>query len=190
MGFECSIGHVRGLRHHPAVINKVASATFMPKGGNDDTVRGHYWNVIHHFMYRHKINIPRLMLKQMNELTLSFENRLYFAPYIMSLILVKTKFQGDYNLEHKLHRPFSTHINTFFARPLNIFLDLEDEYYAQLAREQEAQAARYYNLGDDNDGNENVQEENMPPPQPKFPHPDMHGRVPPQNFFDPLITAL
>jgi hypothetical protein len=41
---------VAGLRHHPAAINNVIRHTFMPKSGNKNKVREHYWNVINHVM--------------------------------------------------------------------------------------------------------------------------------------------
>ena len=50
IGIARSFGGTQGLRHHPAVINKIARVTFMPKSGNKDKIRGHYWNIISHVM--------------------------------------------------------------------------------------------------------------------------------------------
>jgi hypothetical protein len=33
------IGNPKGLRHYPALINKIARVTFLPKGGNRDVIR-------------------------------------------------------------------------------------------------------------------------------------------------------
>lgn len=38
LGIPRVIGGTQGLRHHPAVINKIARVTFMPKSGNKDTI--------------------------------------------------------------------------------------------------------------------------------------------------------
>ena len=37
-----SFGGIQGLRHHPAVINKIVRVIFMPKSGNKDKIRGYY----------------------------------------------------------------------------------------------------------------------------------------------------
>jgi len=42
VGIDREFGRTQGLRHHPAVINKIAGVTFMPKSGNKDKVRGFY----------------------------------------------------------------------------------------------------------------------------------------------------
>ena len=40
VGIPRTFGGTQGLRHHPAVINKIARVTFMPKSGNKDKIRG------------------------------------------------------------------------------------------------------------------------------------------------------
>jgi len=42
VGIARVFGGTQGLRHHPAVINKIARVTFMPKSGNKDKIRGLY----------------------------------------------------------------------------------------------------------------------------------------------------
>ena len=39
VGIARSFGGTQGLRHHPAVISKIARITFMPKSGNKDKIR-------------------------------------------------------------------------------------------------------------------------------------------------------
>jgi hypothetical protein len=46
-----------GLRHHPTVINNIIRHTFMPKSGNKDKVREHYWNVINHIMHKTRFDV-------------------------------------------------------------------------------------------------------------------------------------
>ena len=38
VGIPRVFGGTQGLRHHPAVINKIARVTFMPKSGNKDKI--------------------------------------------------------------------------------------------------------------------------------------------------------
>jgi hypothetical protein len=54
-----------GLRHHLNVINNIIRHTFMPKSGNKDKVREHYWNVINLIMHETKFDVLKLILDQM-----------------------------------------------------------------------------------------------------------------------------
>jgi len=100
LGIARVFGGTHGLRHHPAVINKIARVTFMPKSGNKDKVRGWYWNVISHVMHGNKINVIALIMDQLADLRLNLEMNLYFAPYIMSIIKAKTNFRGVCECKH------------------------------------------------------------------------------------------
>jgi hypothetical protein len=51
-----------GLRHHPTVINNIIRHTFMPKSGNKDKVREHYWNVINHITNETMFDVVKLIL--------------------------------------------------------------------------------------------------------------------------------
>jgi hypothetical protein len=79
-----------GLRHHPTVINNIIKHTFMPKSGNKDKVREHYWNVINHIMNETRFDVVKLILDQMICKKRLVRDSIYFAPYIMSLIKTKT----------------------------------------------------------------------------------------------------
>jgi hypothetical protein len=83
-----------GLRHHPAVINNIIRHTFMPKRGNKDKVREHYWNVINHIMHETRFDVVKLILDQMICKKHLVRNSIYFAHYIMSLIKTKMGFNG------------------------------------------------------------------------------------------------
>ena len=52
------------------------------------------WNVISHIMNGNRINVIALIMDQLEDLRLNMEMNLYFAPYIMSIIKVKTSFRG------------------------------------------------------------------------------------------------
>ena len=120
VGIAREIGRTQGLRHHPAVINKIAGVTFMPKSGNKDKVRGLYWNVISHVMNGNRINMIALIMDQLADLRLNLEMNLYFAPYIMSIIKVKTSFRGICECKHTPFGPFKND-TTFLMRPLTPF---------------------------------------------------------------------
>jgi hypothetical protein len=89
-----------GLRHHPTVINNIIRRTFMPKSGNKDKVREHYWNVINHIMNETRIDVVKLILDQMIIKKCLVRENIYFAPYIMSLIKAKTGFNGLCDVKH------------------------------------------------------------------------------------------
>ena len=89
----------------------------MPKSGNKDKIRGHYWNVISHVMNDNRINVIALIMDQLADLRLNMEMNLYFAPYIMSIIKAKTSFRGICECKHNPFRPFKND-NTFLLRPL------------------------------------------------------------------------
>ena len=76
------------------MINKIVKVTFMPKVGDRGEIRDKYWNVIHHIMYRQKFDVVRFMMNQLVVLKHDMTTNLYFSPYVMSLILQKTKFKG------------------------------------------------------------------------------------------------
>ena len=127
VGIARSFGGTQGLRHHPAVINKIVRVTFMPKSGNKDKIRGLYWNVISHVMNGNRINVIALIMDQQADLRLNLEMNLYFAPYIMSIIKAKTSFRGICECRHIPFRPFKNDTG-FLLRPLTPFPgDVMDE---------------------------------------------------------------
>jgi hypothetical protein len=81
------LGNPKGLRHHPALMNKIARVTFLPKAGNRDAIRDKFWSIIHHIIYREKFDVVKFMMNQLAVLKHDMTTNLYFAPYIMALIL-------------------------------------------------------------------------------------------------------
>jgi len=56
----------------------------MPQGGNSETIIDQLGNVINNFMYGHKINIPKLILKKLDDLEVNKVGRVYLASsYVM-----------------------------------------------------------------------------------------------------------
>jgi hypothetical protein len=106
-----------GLRHHPAAINNIIRHTFMPKSGNKDKVQEHYRNVVDHVMNGTKFDVVKLILDQMICKKRLVRDSIYFAPYIMSLIKIKTGFNGLCDVKHELCRPFYN-AKAFLNKPL------------------------------------------------------------------------
>jgi hypothetical protein len=50
LGIPRHFGETSGLRHHPAVINKIVRVTILPKSGDKIKIRDKFWNIIDHVM--------------------------------------------------------------------------------------------------------------------------------------------
>jgi hypothetical protein len=50
LGTPMCFGETSGLRHHRAVINKIARVTILPKSGVKIRIRDNFWNIIDHVM--------------------------------------------------------------------------------------------------------------------------------------------
>jgi hypothetical protein len=75
-------GGTVGLRHHPAVINKIARVTILPKSGDKSKIRDKFGNIIHHIMNVEVMNIVLFMMRQLNDLKMDKNQNLAYAPYI------------------------------------------------------------------------------------------------------------
>lgn len=53
-------GETSGVRHHPAVINKIARLTILSKSGDKSNIRDKLWNVIHHVMNVEVMHVGRV----------------------------------------------------------------------------------------------------------------------------------
>ena len=84
------LGIVTILKILTAVVNKIVRATFSHKSGNSDVIRDHYWNIIYHILNHRTTDVFTFMLKEIDDIRVSITHNLYFPPYIMSLILMKT----------------------------------------------------------------------------------------------------
>jgi hypothetical protein len=173
-GMRRVFGHITGLRHHPAVINKIARVTFMPKSGNKEMVRWKYWNIIHHVIHRQKFNVVTLMMDQMADKKANIEMNIYFAPYIMSLIKMKTRFSGACPSKHTPFRPFKND-HAFLERELTPFPDPGGD---------DVELGEPAGAGGDEDVDIDAQA--MPPPPP----PAYGQWVPPPGYFDPYFATM
>jgi hypothetical protein len=165
-GIRTHVGKVTGLRHHPAILNKIARVTIMPKSGNREDIRHKYWNLISHIMYREKVNVISLILDQMADMKTDFDANIPFAPYVMSLINAKTSFVGNTSSRHTAFRPF-VNDTEFLQREVTVFPEPDNA-------EEEPQ-----------DAQDDVDAQAMPPPPPMQPQ-----WVPPAGYFDPYFANM
>jgi hypothetical protein len=105
LGIPRRFGETAGLRHHPAVINKIARVTILPKSGDKSKIRDKLWNIIHHVMNGEVMNIVLFMMRQLNDLKMDKNQNLAYAPYIMVLIKAKTRFEGPCEIVHHRSDP-------------------------------------------------------------------------------------
>jgi hypothetical protein len=117
LGIPRRFDETLGLRHHPAVINKIARVTILPKSGDKSKIRDKFWNIIHHIMNGKVMNVVLFMMRQLNDLKMDKNQNLAYAPYIMALIKAKTRFEGRCEIAHTPFRPFKNEIG-FLTRPL------------------------------------------------------------------------
>jgi hypothetical protein len=169
LGIPRRFGETAELRHHPAVINKIARVTILPKSGDKSKIRDKFLNIIHHVMNSEIMNIVLFMMRQLNDLKMDKNQNLAYASFIMALIKAKTRFEGPCEIVHTPFRPFKNEIG-FLTRPLTPFSDDEEDpgYDAGDAPEAEA--------------------EQMPPPPPP-PQPQQYWQPGP-GYFDPYFQNM
>jgi hypothetical protein len=178
---------VAGLRHHPVVINNIVRHTFMPKSGNTDKVREHYWNVINHIMHETRFDVVKLILDQMICKKRLVRDSIYFAPYIMALIKTKTGFNGLCDVKHEIYRPFYN-AKAFRNKPLTPYGQAAEAQNVDENVEVHASDDDNANVG--NMGHVNVDENAyaMPPPPPV--HPMQPQWEPPAGHFDSYFSNI
>jgi hypothetical protein len=120
LGIPRRFGETPGLRHHLAVINKIARVTILPKSGDKSKIRDKFWNIIDHVMKGEVMNVVLFMMRQLNDLKMDKNQNLAYGPYIMALILAKTRFEGRCEIAHIPFKPFKNEIG-FLTRPLTPF---------------------------------------------------------------------
>jgi hypothetical protein len=86
LGIPRRFGETPRLRHHPAVINKIARVTILPKSGDKSKIRDKLWNIIDHVMKGEVMNVVLFMMRQLNDLKMDKNQNLAYVPYIMALI--------------------------------------------------------------------------------------------------------
>jgi hypothetical protein len=126
LGIPRRFAETAGLKHHPAMINKIARVTILLKSRDKSKIRVKFWNIIHHIMNGEVMNVVLFMMRQLNDLKMDKNQNLAYAPYIMALIKAKTRFEGHCEIAHTPFRPFKNEIG-FLTRPLTPFPDDEEE---------------------------------------------------------------
>lgn len=166
-GIPQAFEKVTGLCHHPAVIVKIARAT----------VLAFVWwtrNFVKHVMDDEKVDVVNLIMHEIREKQTNFETNLYYAPYIMSLILDKTKFKGPCDVKHTSYKPFKNQPD-FLNRELTPYLegDQDVEYDDPEGDQAEGSGAHH-------------DDQAAPPPPPP-----MHAQwEPPAGYFDSYFASM
>jgi hypothetical protein len=115
------------------------------------------------------VNVVLFMMRQLNDLKMDKNQNLAYTPYIMALILAKTRFEGRSEIAHTPFRPFKNEIG-FLTRPLTPFPDDEGAAGDDEEADPEADAA-----------------EQVPPPPPP-----QHEQFwqPSPGYFDPYFQQM
>jgi ABC-type cobalt transport system substrate-binding protein len=173
--FEKSIG----LRHHPAIILKIARAKVLPKSGFKDGSVGWHRNFVKHVMNNTRMDVVALIMSELQRKKTDFESNINYAPYIMSLILDKTKFKGPCDVKHTLYRLYKN-APELLNCPLTEYL--EEDRHPQDApdiNDDEEEAQDDY---EDNEDYEGEAPQQPPPVQPQW--------EPPAGYFDSYFASL
>jgi hypothetical protein len=116
------------------------------------------------------MNVVLFMMRQLNDLKMDKNQNLAYAPYVMTLIKAKTRFEGRYEITHTPFRLFKNEIG-FLTRPITPFLDDEEKAGDDEGVAPEADAA-----------------ELMPPPPPP-PQPQQFWQFGP-GYLDPYFQNM
>jgi hypothetical protein len=141
LGIPRRFSETPGLRHHPAVINKIARVIFLPKSGDKSRIRDKFLNIIDHVMKEEVMDIVLFMMRQLNDLKMDKNQNLAYAPYIMALIKAKTRFEWRCETTHTPFRPFKNEIG-FLIKPLTPFPDAERVQVDDFATQPKARPAQ------------------------------------------------
>lgn len=102
---KCKLGTITGLKPEVSMINRIINHTFYPKSGNFDAVRGHVWNMIDHIMEGVRFDVVDVILNGIASSKNDRVKRIYYAPYIMALIVQKMAYRGGLGSAHKPYKP-------------------------------------------------------------------------------------
>ena len=98
-------GRVSGLLPIPSVVNRIMRSSFFPRSGNNDEIHGRAWNVIKYIMDGTRFDVMDLIIREIATSKGDKTKSIYFAPYIMKLILSKIDFTEVCDVEHKEYQP-------------------------------------------------------------------------------------
>lgn len=90
------------------MINKIARVAILPKSGDKGKTKDKFWNIIDHVMKGEVMNVVLFMMRQLNDLKMDKNQNLAYGPYIMALILAKTRFKGCCDVAHTPFKPFKS----------------------------------------------------------------------------------
>nr|ADB85404.1 putative retrotransposon protein [Phyllostachys edulis] len=100
-----TLGKIHGLQPIPSLINRIINHTFLPKSENFDAIRGNAWNIIGNIMNERKFDVVDVIIRGIASSKNDRVKRIYYAPYIMALILSKIEYHGELGSPHKAYKP-------------------------------------------------------------------------------------
>ena len=145
----------------------------LAKSGYKEAFVGWTRNFVKHVMDDEKVDVVNLIMHEIREKQTNFETNLYYAPYIMSLILDKTKFKGPCDVKHTSYKPFKNQPD-FLNRELTPYLEVDQdvEYDDPEGDQAEGSGAHH-------------DDQAAPPPPP------MHAQwEPPAGYFDSYFASM
>ncbi|KAL6623498.1 hypothetical protein ACP70R_033377 [Stipagrostis hirtigluma subsp. patula] len=100
---EYTLGRTSGLSPLASIAHKILKMTIYPRFGNQT----HHWNVLHHIVEQRSFDIISLIF---NEIDLLIRNRsrtkhLFYAPYIMGMIMAAFEYDGPRESRHQSYKP-------------------------------------------------------------------------------------
>uniref|UniRef100_A0A8I6Y6W5 Uncharacterized protein n=2 Tax=Hordeum vulgare subsp. vulgare TaxID=112509 RepID=A0A8I6Y6W5_HORVV len=100
---ECTLGLTRGLSPLVSIANKIIKTTIYPKSA---TIHGHDWNLLRHIVEQNPFDIIALIFSKI-ELLISdpSPSNLFYAPYIMGMIMRSFEYDGPRETRHPCYRP-------------------------------------------------------------------------------------
>ncbi|KAI4966797.1 hypothetical protein ZWY2020_035973 [Hordeum vulgare] len=100
---ECTLGLTRGLSPLVSIANKIIKTTIYPKSA---TIHGHDWNLLRHIVEQNPFDIIALIFSKI-ELLISdpSPSNLFYAPYIMGMIMRAFEYDGPRETRHPCYRP-------------------------------------------------------------------------------------
>jgi len=102
---QIHIGKVDGLFTLPGVVNRLLRKSILPRAGNPDEIRPPVWNILQHIFTGVRFDIVHCILEEMARSAAELQKSIYFAPYIMKIILAEFDYMGALTVSLKGYTP-------------------------------------------------------------------------------------
>ena len=147
---------------------------------NPDDIRPLVWNILQHIFSGERFDIVHCILEEMARSSAELQKSIYYAPYIMRIILAETDFQGALTVSLKVYTP---------REKQRIYHPEDATRFFQ--QQQQGQQADPDAQGQQGPGGQFQQQQwppqgFVPPAEGQPPYP--YGI--PQQFYDPFMTSM